>query len=162
MTVYNQFNSKAGLLEAVFDQVAQHGQVHRLAEAASEPDPDQGLARFVHACCALWASNRIVQRRLVGLAAVDPDIEAALHAREQRRAGAARAVLSRLPGPESRLGLRQLDTAVGRLMALTSFATVDALAGPHGDPLASAQLVEALVRCALAHDRSNPAKETCP
>lgn len=152
MTIYNHFTSKAGLLEAVFDRVAQQGQVHRLAEAASEPDAYQCLARFVHACCALWASNRIVQRRLVGLAAIDPDFEAALQAREQRRAGAARAVLSRLPGPDGRPNPRQLDAAVGRLMALTSFATVDALAGARGDPVTSAALVEALVRCALAHD----------
>ncbi len=152
MTVYNQFASKAGLLEAVFDRVAQQGQVQRLAEAASEPDADQGLARFVHACCALWASNRIVQRRLVGLAAIDLDFEATLQAREQRRAGAARAVLSRMPGPDGRPKPRQLDTAVDWLMALTSFATVDALAGPHGDPVASATLVETLVRCALAQD----------
>jgi hypothetical protein len=37
-------------------------------------------------------------------------------------------------------------------MALTSFATVDALAGSDGEPLPIPALVEALVRGALAQD----------
>jgi len=41
MTVYNQFGSKAGLLEAIFDWVAERGDVRRLGEAAGHPDPDQ-------------------------------------------------------------------------------------------------------------------------
>lgn len=57
-----------------------------------------------------------------------------------------------MPGPDGHPTPRQLHTAVERLMALTSFAAVDALAGPRSDPLARADLVESLVRCALAQD----------
>ena len=178
MTVYNQFGSKAGLLEAIFDWVAERGDVRRLGEAAGHPDPDEGLALFVHACCALWASNRAVQRRLVGLAAIDPDFEAALSSREERRAGPVRALLTRLsvppvpPPPASRgtpptargrdeagggglQGAPQgggLEAAVQRVMAVTSFSSVDALAGD-ADPLAVVELVQSLVRCALDHSR---------
>ncbi len=149
MTVYNQFGSKAGLLEAIFDWVAQRGHVRRLGDAAGHPDPAQGLAEFVRACCALWTSNRTVHRRLVGLAAVDPDIEAALLAREERRAGPVRALLTRLSERDGRPAPRQLEVALQQVMAITSFASVDALAGTRGDPLDVATLVEALVRCAL-------------
>lgn len=169
MTVYNQFGSKAGLLEAIFDWVAERGDVRRLGEAAGHPDPDRGLALFVHACCALWASNRAVQRRLVGLAAIDPDFEAALSSREERRAGPVRALLNRLsaspvpPRPASRgtpptargrdaAGGAGLEAAVQRVMAVTSFSSVDALAGA-GDPLAVVELLQSLVRCALDHSR---------
>ena len=168
MTVYNQFGSKAGLLESIFDWVAERGDVRRLGEAAGHPDPDEGLALFVRACCALWASNRAVQRRLVGLATIDPDFEAALSGREARRAGPVRALLTRLSIPSSSLprpgvpakpasrgggvGGGGLEAAVRRVMAVTSFSSVDALAGA-GDPLAVVELVQALVRCALDHDR---------
>ena len=162
MTVYNQFGSKAGLLEAIFDWVAERGDVRRLGEAAGHPDPDEGLALFVHACCALWASNRAVQRRLVGLAAIDPDFEAALSGREERRAGPVRALLTRLsiPPPPASPGTPPtgrgrdhggLEAAVQRVMAVTSFSSVDALAGA-GDPLTVVELVQALVRCALDHN----------
>ncbi len=152
MTVYNQFGSKAGLLEAIFDWVAQRGQVRLLGDAAGYLDPEQGLAEFVRACCALWTSNRTVHRRLVGLAAIDPDIEAALLAREERRAGPVRPLLTRLPERDGRPAPQQLAVALQRVMAITSFASVDALAGTHSDPLDVANLVEALVRCALVFE----------
>jgi len=154
MTVYNQFGSKTGLLEAIFDWMAQHGGVQRLGEAANHPDPEAGLALFVRGCCALWASNRDVHRRLVGFAAVDPDFEAALLAREQRRAGPVRALVTRLSERDRHPAPNQVETAVQHLMAVTSFATIDALAGPHGDPQAVAELVTALARCALAHNHT--------
>jgi len=131
MTVYNQFGSRSGLLEAIFDWVAERGQVRRLGEAADLP-------QFVRACCALWTSNRTVHRRLVGLAAIDPDFGAALAGRERRRAESARALLAGCT-----------EAAVRRVLALTGFASVDALAGAD-DPLAAADLVQALVERALA------------
>ncbi len=60
MTVYNQFGSKAGLLEAIFDWVAERGNVRRLGDAASDPDPRAGLSRYIRACCALWSPDRAV------------------------------------------------------------------------------------------------------
>lgn len=152
MTVYNQFGSKAGLLEAIFDWVAQRGDVQRLGDAAAHPDPEEGMALFVRACCALWASNRNVHRRLVGLAAIDPDFEAALSRREERRAGPVRALLTFMSERDGRPASGQVEAALQRVMALTSFATVDALAGPRSDPRAVAGLVVALVRCALEPD----------
>lgn len=149
MTVYNQFGSKAGLLEAIFDWVAQRGDVRRLGEAAGHADPDEGLTEFVRACCALWGSNRTVHRRLVGLAAIDPDIEAALRRREERRAGPVRTLLGRLSERDGRPAPEQLDAAVLRVAAVTAFGSVDALAGPRA-PADVAGLVDALARCALA------------
>ena len=154
MTVYNQFGSKTGLLEAIFDWVAQGGDVQRIGDAAGHPDPQEGLALFVRACCALWASNRKVHRRLVGLAAIDADFESALSRREERRAGPVRAVLAFMSERDGRPESRQLETALQRVMALTSFGTVDALAGPDGDPVAVAEVVLAQVRCALSLPRT--------
>ena len=150
MTVYNQFGSKAGLLEAIFDWVAQRGDVQRMGNAAGHPDPREGLALFIRACCALWASNRKVHRRLVGLAAIDPDFESALFSREERRAGPVRALLTFMSERDGSPESGQLETAVKVVMALTSFSTVDALAGPDGDPAGVAEPLIALVDCYLS------------
>jgi AcrR family transcriptional regulator len=148
MTVYNQFGSKAGLLEAIFDWVAQRGGVRRLGDAASHPDPEQGLTEFVHGCCALWATNRQVHRRLVGLAAIDLDFEAALQGRERRRSDPVRTLLTRLSERDGRPAPGQLESAVLRVAAVSSFASVDGLAGAQ-DPAEVADLVGALVRRVL-------------
>ena len=39
MTIYNQFGSKAGLLEALFDDLAARGGMEQLPSAFSRPDP---------------------------------------------------------------------------------------------------------------------------
>src|SRR5262249_59613985 len=43
MTVYNQFGSKLGLLEALFDDLAARGLVERLRTAFGRPDPREAL-----------------------------------------------------------------------------------------------------------------------
>src|SRR5271165_852074 len=45
-TVYYQFGSKAGLLEAVCDSLAEAGQMSELATAFTEPDPREALRLF--------------------------------------------------------------------------------------------------------------------
>src|SRR2546423_8279536 len=39
LTVYNQFGSRRGLLEAVFDDIARHGGLHRLGDALAKAGP---------------------------------------------------------------------------------------------------------------------------
>src|ERR671934_724490 len=47
MTVYYQFGSKAGLLEALFDDLASRGGVAQLRAAFSRPDPLPALAGLI-------------------------------------------------------------------------------------------------------------------
>jgi AcrR family transcriptional regulator len=46
-TVYYQFETKTGLIEALCDALAEDGQMSDLASAFMEPDPIEGLSRFV-------------------------------------------------------------------------------------------------------------------
>ena len=71
MTVYYQFGSKAELLEALFDQVAERGRIDRLAEAFRAPDPLDGLMTFVEVFCGFWASDPVGIRRLRSWAALE-------------------------------------------------------------------------------------------
>src|SRR5712675_2383224 len=55
LTVYNQFGSRRGLLEAVFDDIARQGGLHRLGDAMAMPDPCAALDRVVEIFCAFWS-----------------------------------------------------------------------------------------------------------
>src|SRR5207302_9787300 len=68
MTLYNQFGSKRGLLEALFDALAARGLVGRLRAAFACPEPRQALDELVAAFARFWDSDRIVIRRIRGLA----------------------------------------------------------------------------------------------
>src|SRR6267154_1435446 len=51
LTVYNQFGSRRALLEAVFDDRAERGGLHRVAEAMAAADPFAGLQELIEIFC---------------------------------------------------------------------------------------------------------------
>src|ERR1700730_13621120 len=55
MTVYHQFESKAHLLEAVFDFVASRGQLAGLPAALAQREPLEALAGFIAIFRPVWA-----------------------------------------------------------------------------------------------------------
>jgi AcrR family transcriptional regulator len=123
-TVYYQFGSKTGLLEALCDALADAGGMDHLRQAFVEPDPYVGLEVFVRTFAVFWDADRPALRRLRALAPLDPDVGVVLAARDGRR----RQGLDALIGRHS---LAAPDTAeeVGRVLhMLTSFETFDALA----------------------------------
>ena len=63
MTVYYQFESKRGLLEALFDHFANRGLVQPLRAAFERSEPLEALDAFVAAFCGFWASDRVALRR---------------------------------------------------------------------------------------------------
>src|SRR5262245_56038612 len=68
MTVYYQFGSKSGLLEALFDALAREGLVERLRASFSHAEPFDALGAFIGAFVGFWSSDRLVIRRLRSLA----------------------------------------------------------------------------------------------
>ena len=67
MTVYYQFESKRGLLEALFDHFASRGLVQPLRAAFERSEPLEALDAFVAAFCGFWASDRVALRRIRAL-----------------------------------------------------------------------------------------------
>jgi AcrR family transcriptional regulator len=120
VTVYNQFASRSGLLEALFDWLAQRGGLGAMPQAFQQPDPDLALATFVATLCRFWASDRVVLRRLRAMAALDADFGEAVQTRDEWRRAGLRVLLERR-------GERRPET-VDILHSLTSFETFDALA----------------------------------
>ena len=146
-TVYYQFGSKAGLLEAVCDSLAEAGQMSELAVAFSEPDPREALRLFVGCFGRFWSVDRAAMRRLRALAALDPDVGAVISARDERRRDGLTVLVSRLAGAS--VLAAGPDHAVRVLFTLTSFETFDALAWPGEDLTAVAPDIRQLAEAAL-------------
>jgi AcrR family transcriptional regulator len=128
MTVYYQFASRLGLLDALFDDLAERGGMTALPAAFSNPDPLGALDAFIAAFCRFWDSDRLVIRRLRAAAAVDPELETALRARDERRRQGLQVLVPRLGGPGERPAPEVIAARVDLLWVLTGFATFDALA----------------------------------
>ena len=149
-TVYYQFRSKLGLLEALFDSVAAAGGMSGLPDAFGRPDPLAALDEFVSVFGRFWGSDRLLHRRLHGLAAVDQDLGAALQARQEWRRKGATALAGRLTDERGAPLAEVAPDVIDVLFTLTSFATFDTLAGSEKTPEAVVPLVQHLARAALA------------
>jgi AcrR family transcriptional regulator len=153
LTVYNQFGSRKGLLEAVFDDRAERGGLRRIPEALGNPDPHAALLRVIEIFCEFWESDRETITRLFGMAATDPDLTESMRARNERR----RRILTVLVG---RLASRQEVATEGSkdlidaLFALTSFQVFSELVQPGRDATAACQLIQKLAEGALRQWRA--------
>jgi AcrR family transcriptional regulator len=149
MTVYYQFGSKVGLLEALCDSLAARGGIHQLAGAFCQPRALDALAECLTVFGRFWDSDRLVMRRLHGLAALDPDFEEVLRGRWARRREGLRVIVRRLADEHGRPAREELDEAVDVLYALSTFESFDTLAGPTRRLEDVAPLVYRLARAAL-------------
>lgn len=149
MTVYYQFGSKAGLLEALCDTLAANGGMGQLASAFHTPDPQAALARLISIFGQFWESDRVVARRLRGLAAIDPEFEQVVRSRDERRRTGLKVILQRLAGQSGLPAAESLDELVQVTFVLTSFDTFDMLAGPARSCVEVVPTVQRLVRAAL-------------
>ncbi|MEV4128860.1 TetR/AcrR family transcriptional regulator [Nocardia sp. NPDC049707] len=147
-TVYYQFGTKIGLLEALCDELAEGGGMQRIAEAFGQPDARRSLHMFVEVMADFWAFDRECTRRLRGLAALDPDVGEVVAGRAARRRAAATAIATRLDaGP----------LFAPTLYTLTSFEVFDSMAADRPIPEA-ATAIRALLDAALAIP---PSPSTC-
>jgi AcrR family transcriptional regulator len=149
MTVYYQYRSKVGVLEALCDSLAAHGQIERLAAAFGCAEPLDALTQFLAVFGGFWASDRLVIRRLRALAALDPDFEAVIRGRDQRRREGLRVIVGRLAAASGRPLTGSLDETIEILHTLSSFETFDALAGQTRSPEEVVGLVQRLARAAI-------------
>src|SRR3989442_14145866 len=85
MTVYYQFGSRRGLLEALFDDLAARGGVPQFPSAFPETDPMVALDRLIEIFAHFWTSAPGVPRRLRAIAVLDPELLQALVGRNELR-----------------------------------------------------------------------------
>jgi AcrR family transcriptional regulator len=147
MTIYNQFGAKAGLLEALFDHLAERGELVRMPELFAEKDPVVALDAFVALFGRFWTANRRAHRRLRAAAIHDPDLAAAIDSRNERRRRGLTELARRL-GATAKSPLPASEV-VNVLFVLLSFDTFDALAGESRTPVDVTPLLQRMARLAL-------------
>ena len=121
LTVYHQFGSRRGLLEAVFDDRAERAGMFRLAEAMADSDSRNGLRKLIAIFCDFWSFDIEAIRRLYAECASDPELADAVEARNERRRRALSVLVSRIVNARAKQPAK-LDELVDVLTALTSFA----------------------------------------
>ena len=129
LTIYYQFKSRPGLLEALYDHLAIRGNMRRMAEVFHEADPSVALEKLVLTFVGFWSSDPVVIRRLRGVATLDAEIDQGIRARDARRQHAAREIIRRtVLGGKKKLSAEQQNLTADVLSMLTSFESYDALA----------------------------------
>jgi AcrR family transcriptional regulator len=129
MTVYYQFGSRLGLLEAIYDDLASRGLMSNLPAAFQQPDPLNAFLAVVDAFARFWATDRVITRRLRALALLDTEVEKGIHERDEWRRGHFRNAITRIAAGRMPDNEHGLDELVDLIYSVTSFETYDSLAG---------------------------------
>jgi AcrR family transcriptional regulator len=128
-TIYNQFGTRAELIEALFDLMAMRGGMAGMARVMQETEPLIMLRKFVELFAGFWSSDRVAIRRVHALAVLDAELGRIDRARNERRRMAAGRILEVLyrrygkPLPSDR------PEALALLFTITSFEFFDGFAG---------------------------------
>jgi AcrR family transcriptional regulator len=149
-TIHNLFGTKAGVLEALFDQLALVGGMERMRDVMQQSNTESMLASFVDVFTDFWSKDRLLIQRIHGIAAIDSEFGSAVETRNRRRQTAASRVVDQLA---LRNGEREMEDKMQRiatLYALTSFEFFDSLAESCGNAKDAANLVLMLVKKSFA------------
>jgi AcrR family transcriptional regulator len=121
VTVYNHFGSRRALLEAVFDQTAMLGGLHRIGEVmAAGSAPQDALLRTVEIFCEFWSFAPTTMGLLHSAGASDPEFETSVRERNERRRQILSVLVNRITAGCA-IKREEIDNLVDVLFALTSF-----------------------------------------
>jgi AcrR family transcriptional regulator len=154
MTVYNQFESKPKLLEALFDSLSAHGPISEMRFVFAEPDPLVALDAFIALFGRFWTYSRRAHGRLSAAAAHDAELDAALQERQGRRRAAVTELVRRL-SPHVTPVVPHAEL-VDVLFVMLSFETFDAIAGPDRTPNDVVPIVKQMVHAVLGVGPEKP------
>jgi len=147
MTIYNQFESKAGLLEALFDSLAARGPFARMADIFALDDPLVALDEYVAIFGKFWTLNRNAHDRLHAASLHDAELAQAMAARNERRRRGITELLRRL-GDRAHPAVPRGDV-IDVVHVLLSFHTFHEIAGPDRTPEDVTPTMQRLVRAVL-------------
>jgi AcrR family transcriptional regulator len=148
VTVYNQFGSRRALLEAVFDNMAERGGLHRIGEAVTNADPQAALQQIVAIFCDFWSVYHRAVWRLRAASATDPEFAESLRARDARRRHLLSLLVDHLmEGRRKRP--KVVAELVDALFALTSVAFFSELTAGGRGKEAARSLIQALAADAV-------------
>jgi AcrR family transcriptional regulator len=126
-TVYYQFESKYGLLDAVIASFAQRAGLERMRKAREHGDAAVGLPLYVKETARFWSKDVALMRNIHGLSAVDTEVFAIIERWDLQRKELLSWFVKRLADQRKlRAGVSQKQ-AVDVLWMLTGFRAFDQL-----------------------------------
>lgn len=146
LTVYNQFGSRRGLLEAVLDDLAEKGGLGSLPDVLNSSDPAERLDELIEIFCRFWASAPVVGK-LNEAVAIDAEFGEAVVERNERR----RTILSSLVQELSagrNIRKQQRQDATDVIFGLTSYSVFKAISS-HRSESAACKLLKRTCASAL-------------
>jgi AcrR family transcriptional regulator len=146
-TVYVIFGSRAGLFDALGEDLLERGGFQAVLDAVAQPDPRVTVREGIAAGAHTFAAERDVLRALVSMTALDPEAVGGAMARsEQRRAKGMMRLARRLSRHGALRDGLTAKQAADRLWILTSFDAFDLLFTGRG--LSANEVARALVEMA--------------
>jgi AcrR family transcriptional regulator len=153
-TVYYQFGSKLGLVEAVLDDIERRGGQDRVIAAIGIPDAAEATQRAFQEGSRYWAREPVLVRKLIGLAAADEGTRRLLQERDRNRLALVTRLAMRLAEQQRLRPDCSVEEAVQALWLLSSFEAFDQLLTGHGlDADAIAARLFRLVEASLIESR---------
>lgn len=159
LTVYNQFGSRRALLEAVFDERAVRGGLHRLVEAMATSDPHDALLQIIAIFCEFWTFDPGTLGLLHAAGASDPDLAQSVGERNERRRRLLAALVRRM-AHQGRTRAKAERDLVDTLFALTSFWFFSQLAAGGRTATATCRIIQELAMDAVQRASSPKDRST--
>jgi AcrR family transcriptional regulator len=145
-TVYHQFGSKLGLLEAVVGDFERRAGLDALAELIEHTPSDRLLRATVTAGSDYWATDPPLVRKTIAIAATDSDAAQLLAGRDAGRLELLTRVVERLVADDRLQDSCSPQSALDTLWLLTGFAAYDELT--HGRAMSTAAAAALLAELA--------------
>ena len=147
MTVYNQFDSKTAIYEALADELALHGKIRdNVAAAFQTAVPEAAVGKLIEAFVHFWLAQADVLEKLQALSQLDPDSHAA--ERDAWRLQAIRTMLERAHKQLKIRSRKAYERNVDALYILTNAAMCQALArSGHSETYISSRIKELASSC---------------
>ncbi len=129
-TVYYQFGSKLGLLEAMVTEMERRGAIaEHVQQVVEQSRPARLLRDYFREVCRFWEAETGVMRTLIGVAAVDADARQVLESHDEARRKRLGGLVEGLIHQQRLRPGYSPKTAVDVLWLLSSFSTFDHLFG---------------------------------
>lgn len=140
-TLNNLFGNKEGIITALFDQIALGAGIEEMREVMHGTDARTAVRGFVRVFTRFWRKERVLIRRIHGIAALDLAFGQAVSSRYARRRGAAEVLANRFA---SAMALPPNEAAAA-LYTFTSFEFFDIFVS---EGMTTEDAVEQMVRLA--------------
>jgi AcrR family transcriptional regulator len=148
LTIYNQFGTRRGLLEAVFDERARQGGLTAIPAAMALPRPKAAVLRIAEIFCAFWASDASGLAQVWAATIGDPELSEGIKARNERRRAIFRTLVTRMV-ERGEIQKARASDLIDLLHALTSLPFYLELSAPSRSAEAIAYIIRETVEGAL-------------